>query len=129
MTLRDVRLSDTEGMFADSPELTVDWRPAAWLANRLQINEFSSPLIRVHRLPKLKPGGKQGPILPGFDIRVARLQVDRLWLGPKIAGEPRPATLLGQTDIRTDRPLVKLAARMRDGGERAAFLLVADPDR
>src|SRR3546814_7515617 len=29
MTLRDVRLSDTEGMFADSPELTVDWRPAA----------------------------------------------------------------------------------------------------
>src|SRR3546814_9009231 len=88
MTLRDVRLSDTEGMFADSPELTVDWRPAAWLANRLQINEFTSPLIRLHRLPKLTPSQhKDGAILPGFDIRGAKLQINRLWFGPRRSEE------------------------------------------
>src|SRR3546814_9583962 len=71
MTLRDVRLSDTEGMFADSPELTVDWRPAAWLANRLQINEFTSPLIRLHRLPKLTPSQhKDGAILDRKSTRL-----------------------------------------------------------
>src|SRR3546814_16797419 len=60
MTLRDVRLSDTEGMFADSPELTVAWRPAEWLSNRLQINEFTYTLIRHH--PTQQPQQRQQQI-------------------------------------------------------------------
>ncbi|API61011.1 hypothetical protein BSL82_07315 [Tardibacter chloracetimidivorans] len=130
MTLRDVRLSDTEGMFADSPELTVDWRPAAWLANRLQINEFASPLIRLHRLPKLAPSErKDGAILPSFDIRVAKLQINRLWFGPRVAGEPRSGIIIGEADIRSGRALIQLAAKLRDGDDRFAFILDAEPDR
>lgn len=130
MTLRNVRLSDPEGVFAESPKVTVDWRPAAWFANRLQINEFASPLIRLHRLPKLRPSEKKGPLLPGFDIRVGKLQIDRLTLGkPLTGGAPRAATMIGETDIRSGRALVRLAARMRDGGDRLALILDAEPDR
>src|SRR3546814_19205917 len=94
-------------MFAYSPELTVDWRPAAWLANRLQINAFSSPLIRLHRLPKLTPSQhKDAAILPGFDIRVAKLQINRLWFGPRVAGEPRTGIIIGEADI--DRKSTRL---------------------
>src|SRR3546814_17936842 len=117
-------------MFADSPELTVDWRPAAWLANRLQINEFTSPLIRLHRLPKLTPSQhKDGAILPGFDIRVAKLQINRLWFGPRVAGEPRSGIIIGEADIRSGRALIQLAAKLRDGDDRFAFILDAEPDR
>ncbi len=129
MTLRDVRLSDPQGVFAESPSLTIDWRPAAWLANRLQINDFSSPLIRLHRFPKLRPTGRKGPILPSFDIRVGKLRIDRLWLGPKIAGRPHTAIVIGEADVRSGRALVKLATRLRGGGDRAAFILDAEPDR
>src|SRR3546814_3924613 len=63
-------------------------RRSSDLANRLQINEFTSPLIRLYRLPKLTPSQhKDGAILPGFDIRVAKLQINRLWFGPRVAGE------------------------------------------
>ena len=129
MTLRDVRLSDPQGMFAESPRLTVDWQPAAWAANRLQINSLSSPLIRLHRLPRLKPSERKGPLLPGFDIRVGALRIDRLWLGPTAAGTARTATVIGEADIHSGRALVRLAARLRGGGDRLAFILDAEPDR
>src|SRR3546814_18426793 len=96
MTLRDVRLSDTEGMFADSPELTVDWRPAAWLANRLQINEFTPPLIRLHRLPKLTPSQhKDGAILPGDRKRVVEGQ------GVSVRVDPGGRRVVKQKKITT----------------------------
>src|SRR3546814_12535468 len=107
MTLRDVRLSDTEGMFADSPELTVDWRPPAWLANRLQINEFTSPLIRLHRLPKPTPSQpKDGPILPGFDIRLAKLPINRLCLAPRDTGATPTGSTRGDAGMRTGRGVI-----------------------
>lgn len=129
MVLRNVRLSDPQGVFAESPQVTLDWRPAAWIANRLQLNELSSPLVDLHRLPRLRPTGKEGPILPGFDIRIGKLQVDRLRLGPALAGSPRAAIVIGEADVRSGRALVRLAARMRDGGDRIAFILDAEPDR
>lgn len=129
MTLRDVRLSDPQGVFAESPAVAIDWRPMSWFANRLQINGFSASFIRLHRLPKLRPSETKGPILPGFDIRIEALRVDRLWLGPKLAGKPRTATIIGEADIRSGRALVRLAARLRDGGDRLAFILDAEPDR
>src|SRR3546814_19077442 len=43
LTLRDVRLSDPDGMFADSPQLKVDWPPAAWLAHRLHATDVNPP--------------------------------------------------------------------------------------
>lgn len=129
MTLRDLRLSDPQGLFLEAPTATLDWRPVGWLSNRLDIRELSSPLVRLHRLPKLRPTERKGPILPGFDIHVGRLALTRLWLGPALGGTAREAKVIGTADIRDGRALVDLAAEVVGGGDRAALKLDAEPDR
>ena len=53
--LRDVRLYDPQGLFAESPLIELDWRPTGWLTNRLIVDDLASKLVIVHRLPKLVP--------------------------------------------------------------------------
>jgi translocation and assembly module TamB len=129
MTLRDVRLSDPQGLFLEASSVTLDWRPFAWSRNRLDVRELASPLVRLHRLPKLRSTGPRKSNLPGFDIHVGRLALERVWIGPQVAGQPRIATLIGNADIRDGRALIDLGARTIDGGDRMAVKLDAAPDR
>jgi len=92
-TLRDVRLYDSQGRFFEAPVIKLDWRPYSWARNKLDINSLSADLIILDRLPKLKPGRPGAPILPGFDIRIGKLTVDRLRLGPDVAGSKRAVRL------------------------------------
>lgn len=128
MQLRDLRLYDPRGLFLEVPELDVDWRPRAWLANSLHVNRLATDLAILHRLPRLNPGEKQGAILPGFDIRVGDLDIRTLRLEPGVAGERRVATIKGKADIRDGRALIDLAADT-NAGDRLRLLLDAEPDR
>jgi len=129
MTLRDVRLSDPQGVFLEIPVATIDWRPTAWFNNQLRINQLSAQQARFHRLPKLRPAKRKGPILPDFDIYVGSLRVHQLWLGPRLIGEPRTASLAAQADIRSGRVLLRLGARLLDGRDQLSLALDAEPDR
>jgi translocation and assembly module TamB len=90
MTLRDVKVRDAKGVFAESPAISVDWRPFAFARNHADIRSATSPLIRVLRLPALKPSTtptpKNQPLLPDMDIDVNRLAIDRLELAQGVAG-------------------------------------------
>jgi len=127
-TLRDVRLYDTRGLFLETPELKLDWRPAAWIANKLWIRSVGTDLLILHRLPRLKPSAKKGPLLPGFDIHVGHLRVDRLRLEPPVAGRRHLARIAAEADIHAGRVLLKLDARST---ARDILLLQLDsePDR
>jgi translocation and assembly module TamB len=127
--LRDVRLFDPRGLFAESPRVDVEWRPVAWLANRLIIDELTSDLVILHRLPKLVPSEEPRPILPGFDVRVGRLRIGQLRLEQGIAGQRRIAGVEGEADIRSGRALINLQAEARGGGDKLALLIDAEPDR
>ncbi|HEY8435326.1 MAG TPA: translocation/assembly module TamB, partial [Sphingomicrobium sp.] len=81
------------------------------------------------RLPKLKPSTKKGPILPGFDIHVGELRVDRLDVGPQVGGKARSGRVWGKADVHSGRALVELQALMNNGGDRIAIHLDAEPDR
>nr|NUR37405.1 translocation/assembly module TamB [Sphingomonas sp.] len=72
---------------------------------------------------------KKGPILPGFDIHIGELRIDRLDIGPAVSGRPRSGSLRGKADVRSGRALVELAATVNNGGDRIAFHLDAEPDR
>ena len=76
-------------MFLTSPEIELDWAPGAWLYNSLHIDRMSARQVRLIRVPKLKPTGRKGPILPGFDIHIGELAIDRLELGPAVMGQAR----------------------------------------
>lgn len=127
--LRDVRLYDPQGLFAESPRIDIDWQPLGWLGNRLLVDRLESDLVILHRPPKLRPSEKPGPILPGFDIRIGRLDIVQLRFEPAWTGARRSARVLGTADIRSGRALIDLDARVRGGGDRLALLLDAEPER
>jgi translocation and assembly module TamB len=129
LRLVDVRLFDPQGLFAQSPALDVDWRPLAWVGNRLDIEAASARLLILHRLPKLRPSPEPRPILPGFDIRIGRLQVEALRLEPSVSGQRRTAAVAGTVDIRAGRALLDLQGRVQGGADRLDLRLDAEPDR
>lgn len=130
MTIRDLRLYDPEGLFFEAPRLEVDWRPFAYLfSNRLQVESAESEFVILHKLPELIPSEQEDqPILPGFDIHVGALDIDRFRVAEQITGERRDLSIEGEADVRGGRAVVDLAARALDGGDRLVLALDAEPD-
>ena len=57
-------LSDPKGKFLDVPNAKLDWRPFAWVSNRLDIRALEADEATLLRLPKLNPSQRKGAILP-----------------------------------------------------------------
>lgn len=127
--LRNVTVSDQNGVFLTSPNIKLDWAPGAWLENRLSIQSVTAERMSLVRLPKLKPSTKKGPILPGFDIHVGELRIDRLDVGPQVGGQARSGSLRGKAEVHKGRALIELGAVMNNGGDRVALHLDSEPDR
>lgn len=127
--LRHVRVSDQQGVFLTSPEIELDWTPAAWLRNTLSIDKLTAEQVDLIRIPRLKPTGRKGPILPGFDIRIGELRIDRLNIGKGVAGKARSGRLVASADIRSGRALIDLKARIAGGGDRINLRIDSEPDR
>ncbi|HEX8841792.1 MAG TPA: translocation/assembly module TamB, partial [Sphingomicrobium sp.] len=127
--LRNVAVSDSQGVFLTSPNIKLDWAPAAWLYNSLHIDSVTAERVTLIRAPKLKPSTKKGPILPGFDIHIGELRIDRLDIGPAVSGQPRSGRLWGKVDVHSGRALVELKALINNGGDRIALHLDSEPDR
>jgi translocation and assembly module TamB len=126
--LRNVAIADGRGTFLTSPEIDLDWSPGAWLYNSLHIDSLTAERVSLIRLPKLKPSTKKGPILPGFDIHIGELRIDRVDIGAAITGQSRSASLHGKADVRSGRALVEMAAAT-SAGDRIALKLDSEPDR
>lgn len=126
--LKNVAVSDAQGVFLTSPEIEVDWSPGAWLYNSLHVDRLESKLVRVERLPKLRPSGRKGPLLPSFDIHIGRLKIDRLELAKSVTGTARVGSIAGEAEIRAGRAMIGLRLGMLDG-DRLAARLDAEPDK
>ncbi|MEO7410925.1 MAG: translocation/assembly module TamB, partial [Sphingomicrobium sp.] len=127
--LRNVAISDQQGVFLTAPSLVLDWSPAAWLTNSLSIDSLTAARVTLVRAPHLKPSTKKGPILPNFDIHIGELRIDRLDIGSAVAGTPRSGRVQGSAEIHSGRALVELYAFINNGGDRVHFKLDAEPDR
>jgi translocation and assembly module TamB len=127
--LRNVTVADGRGVFLTSPNIKLDWTPGAWLDNKLHVDSLTAERVSLIRLPALKPTTRKGPILPGFDIHIGELRIDRLDIGPGVGGKARSGSVRGKADVNHGRALVELAAAMNNGGDRIAFHLDAEPDR
>jgi translocation and assembly module TamB len=127
--LRDLRVYDAQGLLFDAPDVRLDWRPWAWLRNHLDIRSVRAPLATLHKSPKFNPSEKKGPILPGFDVTIGSLSIDRLRFEPAIAGQRRIGRLSGAADARSGRAKIALDAAVEGGGDRLALKLDAEPDR
>lgn len=126
--LVDVRIRDSHGLIFAAPRADLAWRPLAWLDNRLDIKRLHIPQARLAKLPQLTPTARHGPILPGFDIRIGRLDIDHLRVAKQVTGVARRGSLHGRADVRSGRAIVDLAANV-EGSDRLALHLDAEPDR
>jgi len=125
--LKNVAILDKDGAFFTSPEIDLDWTPGAWLYNKLSIRRVHADRATLVRLPKLKPSTKKGPILPGYDIHIGELSIDRFEVGKAVTGTPRIGRVKGSADVRSGRAVVKLGAAI-DGSDRLLLDLDAEPD-
>ena len=127
--LKSVAVSDGQGVFLTSPEILLDWSPGAWLYNSLHIDRIEARRVTLSRLPRLKPSATKGPLLPGFDIHIGSLRIDRLELHKSVSGTERVGRVQGSVEIRAGRAMVDLRAALDGDGDRLALKLDAEPDR
>jgi translocation and assembly module TamB len=125
--LVDVRVRDHQGLVFAAPHAALSWSPFAWASHRLDITSLVIPQATLAKRPQLLPTGKKGPILPGFDIRIGILRVDRLTIGPAVAGRTRTARLQARADIHAGRALIDLAAIVQ-GSDSLRLRLDSAPD-
>ncbi|GGB31676.1 hypothetical protein GCM10011380_21260 [Sphingomonas metalli] len=128
VTIRDLVVSDLDGPVFAAPRVELDWRPWRWLRNELAIESLDVPVARLARVPRTRPSGRQGPVLPDLDIHIGRLRIARLDLAPGVAGPARTLQAAGRADIRSGRARIRLAA-MAAGTDRLSLVIDAEPDR
>jgi translocation and assembly module TamB len=121
-TLRNVTLSDPKGPFLRVPEVELDWRPLNWFTSGLDVRRLVLHRGTLLRVPKFNPGNPNAPLLPKFDIRIDRFEIDRLTVAKGVFGDTRRVSLVARTDIRKGR--VFLSATGRLGGRDRLFVLV-----
>ena len=126
--LRDVVVSDPKGVFLTIPEVTLDWRPLAFLWSGLDIREVTTQRGVLSRLPELNPGDPDAPLLPDFDIRIDRLTIANLVLAEGLATErAEKLNLTASALILKRRALINATASF-GADDRLALMLDAEPD-
>ena len=70
----------------EAPEVELDWSPLAWFSNRLDITRLAAPQATLFHAPKTRKTGRRGPTLPGFDIHIGALSVERLTMAAPVTG-------------------------------------------
>lgn len=128
-TIRDLRVYDAKGLLFSAPAVKLDWRPLAWIDNRLRINSVTASFATFHKVPEFNPGEEDGAILPGFDISIGRLAIDRLRFAPAITGRTRIGRIEGSAEVDDGRAMVALDGRVEGGGDMLRVRLDAEPDR
>ena len=129
LTIRNLRLSDGQGQFADAPRIDLDWNPFRAIWNHVDVRSATAPLLNFDRIPTLKPTptDPNAPLLPDLDIDIGRLKVDRLVLGAPVTGKRRSLTLEGFAKIADGRAQVRAGGAALDGGDRLTIVLDAVP--
>ena len=133
MTLHDVALSDPRGIFFRARSAELQYRPLSYLRNHIDIRSLIVPEARLHRLPELRPGDPNAPLLPDIDIDIGRLSVGRMLIDPGITGRRHLLGFDSRIKIADGRAQVGLnlrtiAAPGMTGGDRLVMRLDAVPE-
>jgi len=116
--ITNVTVRDADGVFLTIPSLTLDWRPFAYIQNRIDIRELSAHQVFLARLPRLKPtpSDPNAPLLPDIDINLNRLAVDEFVIEKGVTGQKHVVTVRGALDIADARARAAFGAVALSGG-------------
>lgn len=126
--LHDVVVLDPKGKFLTIPVVELDWRPLSWITSGLDIRNLVARRGTLLRAPELLPGDPDAPILPDFDIRIDRLEIENLTVVAGVVGDSaQRVDLVGKADIRDGRVFAELDSDLGSKDELYA-LIDAEPD-
>jgi translocation and assembly module TamB len=133
LRLRDLSLADPRGIFFRAPLAEIEYRPLAYFRNHIDIRSLDIPEARLSRLPALRPGDPDAPLLPDINVDVGRLRIGRLLIDPAVTGRRHLVTLDSRVKIAEGRAEVALnAGTLRApgfaGGDRLVLRLDAVPE-
>jgi translocation and assembly module TamB len=133
LTVKNLQLKDPKGLFFVAPEATMDWRPFAYFRNHIDIKRLEIPRARLMRLPELRAGDPNAPLLPDIDIDIGQLRVERILVDPAVTGYRHLLGLDGSARIADGRAQVALNAGAIDapgfpGGDRLILRLDSVPE-
>ncbi|HEX8527783.1 MAG TPA: hypothetical protein VF689_12515, partial [Allosphingosinicella sp.] len=116
LTLHNLTLKDPKGTFFVAPRATLDWRPLAYFRNHIDIKRLEVPQARPYRLPELKPGDPNAPLLPDINVDIGQIKVDRMLVDPAVTGYRHLLSLAGSARIDDGRAQVALDVNAIPGG-------------
>jgi translocation and assembly module TamB len=133
LTLHDLTLKDPKGTFFVAPEATLDWRPLAYFRNHIDIKRLEIPRARLYRLPELKPGDPNAPLLPDINVDIGQIKVDRMLVDSAVTGYRHLLSLAGSARIDDGRAQVALdtnaiAGPGLPGGDKLALRIDGVPE-
>ncbi|WP_137177865.1 translocation/assembly module TamB domain-containing protein [Roseomonas sp. AR75] len=118
-------LSDSQGVWLEIEDGSVEWSPTALLRRRIEIRQLSASRLIVHRAPVSDtpapadaPPGQLLPELPSLPvaIRVDSLRIERLQLDEGLLGEAVALSTTGGMRLDDEGLDLSLDATLIDGG-------------
>jgi translocation and assembly module TamB len=134
LKVHGLRLKDPKGQFFYAPVAEIEYRPLAYIrGNQIDIRSVVIPEARLWRLPELRPGDPNAPMLPDIDLDIGRLQIGRMAIDPAVTGYRHLLSLDGRAKISDGRAEVRanvgaLVGPGVRGGDRMVLRLDAVPE-
>jgi translocation and assembly module TamB len=133
LVVHDLQLKDPKGLFFTAPEARMDWRPLAYFRNHIDIKGLEIPRARLLRLPELRAGDPNAPLLPDIDIDVGRFEIGRIDVDPGVTGYRHLLTMSGRAKVADGRAQLALdssaiAGPNLPGGDKLLLRLDAVPE-
>ena len=132
--LVDLTLADPQGTFFRARHADLEYRPLAYLLrSRIDVRDIDIPEARLWRLPALRAGDPNAPLLPDIDVDVGHLRIGRLLIDPAVTGRRHLVALDSRIKIAERRAQIGLNARTLvapgfAGGDRVILNLDAVPE-
>jgi translocation and assembly module TamB len=130
LTLEELELRDSGGVWLTAKKIELDWTPWAYLEGRLQIDRLQVASIDMERLPQSSATStSQAEVsIPRIDVTQATLSV--VHLGAALVGVPASLAANGSAHLRSVRDMLfDASARRIDGDGQYELHLHFDAQR
>ncbi|MEM7701961.1 MAG: translocation/assembly module TamB domain-containing protein [Pseudomonadota bacterium] len=121
MILRDLTLSDPQGVFASAPRVGVNWNPFAFAWDHIEIDGVGIETATLSRVPEFnETPPSDPPLLPDYTIDIGAFEIERLVVEAPVAGSERIAKASGKAFIKDRRADISVTASSVASGPEAA---------